>query len=95
MINVTLLTITTVIDDDTGIYIDDTGIYMIGELDFGKTGYCEKYLKEGDNREKFVEWLRWLADAAENGESPFSPYKGTADKPLYKLGEQAHQEIAK
>lgn len=59
-----LLTITTVTDDDTG-------MYQIGELDFGIMGHCEPFLKKPGNRAKFVAWLRWLADAAENGESPF------------------------
>jgi hypothetical protein len=85
MQDVILLTITTVTDDDTG-------IYKIGELDFGKTGYCEKFLEKGDNRKRFVEWLRWLADAAENGTSPFFPHKGTPIKEMESLhneGEQA------
>lgn len=48
---------------------DDTGIYQIGELDFGKTGHCEDYLVS--NRAKFVAWLRWLANSAEDGTDPF------------------------
>ncbi len=66
MRDVTLLEITTVTDDNTG-------IWQIGELDFGKTGYCEDFLEKPGNREKFVAWLRMLADAAENGKSPFLP----------------------
>lgn len=66
MQDVVLLKITMITDDDTG-------IYKIGELDFGKTGYCEKFLEKPGNREKFVARLRQLADAAENGEQPFFP----------------------
>jgi hypothetical protein len=62
-----LLTITVITDDDTG-------IYQVGELDFGKTGHCETFLAKAENREMFVEHLRWLADAAENGTSPFLPH---------------------
>lgn len=62
-----LLKITVITDDSTG-------IYQIGELDFGKTGHCESFLEKPENREMFVEHLRWLADAAENGTSPFLPY---------------------
>ena len=64
MQDVTLLKITVVTDDDTG-------MYAIGEMDFGKTGYCENFLKKPENRKQFVKHLRWLADAAENGTSPF------------------------
>lgn len=46
-------------------------MYHIGELDFGKTGHCESFLKTPGNREKFADWLRWLADAAEDGMTPF------------------------
>ena len=63
-----LLCITVITDDETG-------IYKIGELDFGKTGYCEDFIKKPGNRKKFVEWLRWLADAAENGKPPFFPLR--------------------
>ncbi len=69
MRDVTLLKITTITDDDTG-------IYEIGEMDFGKTGHCEKFLAKDGNRKKFVDWLRWLADAAENGNAPFFPHEG-------------------
>ena len=62
-----LLTITVITDDSTG-------IYHVGELDFGKTGHCEKFLEASENREMFVEHLRWLADAAENGTTPFLSY---------------------
>lgn len=60
----TLLKITVITDDSTG-------MYQIGELDFGKTGYCEDFLRNKNNRKKFVDWLRWLADCAENGKAPF------------------------
>lgn len=66
MQDITLLKITVVKDDDVG-------IYKIDELDFGKTGYCEEFLNKGGNRKRFVDHLRWLADAAENGTSPFLP----------------------
>lgn len=54
---------------------DDTGLYQIGELDFGKSGHCEKYLENAKSRQVLVDWLRWLADAAENGTPPFFPYE--------------------
>ena len=64
MKDVELLSISVVTDDSAG-------IYSVGELDFGKSGYCDDYLKDSDFRGKFVAWLRWLADAAEKGEGPF------------------------
>ena len=61
----TLLKITVISDDDTG-------VYDIGDLDFEKPEYCDRYLEKEQNRKKFVKWLRWLADAAENRKAPFS-----------------------
>lgn len=66
--SVTLLKITIITDDDTG-------LYQIGELDFGKSGHCEKYLENSKSRQVFVDWLRWLADTAQNGAPPFFPYE--------------------
>lgn len=66
MQDVTLLEITVITDDDTG-------IYEIGELDFRRTSYCNDFLEKDGNRKKFADWLRWLADAAENHTSPFAP----------------------
>lgn len=71
----TLLKITVVTDDDTG-------TYQVGELDFGKTGHCEPFLKQPGNRQRLVDWLRWLANACENGEPPFSPLDGSMKKRL-------------
>ena len=76
-----LLKVTVVTDDDTG-------IYKVGELDFGITGYCESFLEKPGNREKFVKWLRWLADAAEGGTQPFFPYKDIVAQDAGVIGEE-------
>ena len=73
---VALLSITAIIDDDVG-------IYRIGELDFGRSGHCEEFLRKGKNRKRLVEHLRWLADAAEKGTAPFSPLvQGLTQEPV-------------
>lgn len=49
---------------------------VYGELDFGKTGYCESFIIDQGNRQRLVDQLRWLADACENGNPPFWPLDG-------------------
>jgi hypothetical protein len=55
----------------TEITDDELGIYQIGDLDLGITGYCYNFLEKPGNCEKFVKYLRWLANGAEKGISPF------------------------
>lgn len=50
---------------------DDTGIYQIGELDFGITGMCKKYIEKPKNRTKLADWLQWLANQCRQNKSPF------------------------
>jgi hypothetical protein len=60
----TLLKITVVTDDSTG-------IYNIGDLDYSRPTRCLDFLDKPGNRKRFADWLRKLADAAEHGKPPF------------------------
>lgn len=42
----TLLKITVVTDDSTG-------MYQVGELDFGKTGHCEPFKSQSELQQRF------------------------------------------
>ena len=61
-----LLTISAVVDDDTG-------IYSIGELEYGVPVYDTVNWLDAkkERRKEFSKWLRMLADKAENNENPF------------------------
>lgn len=60
-----LLTVSVVIDDDTG-------IWEIGELEFGIKPACLSYLNdEPENSDKLADWLEMLAQKCRARQTPF------------------------
>ena len=63
---------------EASVVIDDsTGCYEVGELDFGVPSTTVAWLDaEPGRRKKLADWLRWLAEKCEYGESPFAGREG-------------------
>jgi hypothetical protein len=75
----TLLRITVITDDDTG-------IHQIGELDFGIPISTNDWLEKTDNRKKLADWLLWLSNQCRDSKSPFEPRM--TDQEVRDLSEQ-------
>ena len=60
----TLLEITVITDDETG-------LYQVGDLDYGIPIACHRYLTIPGNRQKLADWLYKLSELCRNGKSPF------------------------
>ena len=60
----TLLEITVVTDDETG-------LYHVGDLDYGIPVACYRYLEIQGNRKRLADWLYKLAERCRSGDSPF------------------------